>query len=139
MKFVLLDYTHSKRTRSRKIERSLNCTEWKSAIIAANLNCGYFKGCTFYRPCIETPLFLLRKNDILTCEDINRIFTCKSIDDITAKKGREKIYQYKKNITLHNYDLYFLVLSTTLTRFPSLIVQDIDNTRTYNVYFQTVR
>ena len=31
MKFVLLDYTHFKRKRSHKIERSLNWTEWKSA------------------------------------------------------------------------------------------------------------
>ena len=32
MKFALLDYTHFKRKRSHKIERSLNCTEWKSAL-----------------------------------------------------------------------------------------------------------
>ena len=32
MKFVLLDYTHFKRKRSHKIECSLNCTEWKSAL-----------------------------------------------------------------------------------------------------------
>ena len=31
-KFVLLDNTHFKRKRSHKIERSLNCTEWKSAL-----------------------------------------------------------------------------------------------------------
>ena len=32
MAFVLLDNTHFKRKRSHKIERSLNCTEWKSAL-----------------------------------------------------------------------------------------------------------
>ena len=32
MKFVLLDNTHFKRKQSHKIERSLNCTEWKSAL-----------------------------------------------------------------------------------------------------------
>ena len=35
MKFVLLDNTHFKRKRSHKIERSLNCTEWKSAFNVA--------------------------------------------------------------------------------------------------------
>ena len=33
MKFVLLDNIHFKRKRSHKIERSLNCTKWKSAFI----------------------------------------------------------------------------------------------------------
>ena len=32
MKFVLLNYTHFKRKRAHKIERSLKCTEWKSAL-----------------------------------------------------------------------------------------------------------
>ena len=38
MKFVLLDYTHFKRKRSHKVERSLNCTEWKIRLKLFNAN-----------------------------------------------------------------------------------------------------
>ena len=34
MRFVLLYNTHFKRKRSHKIERSLDCTEWKSAFMS---------------------------------------------------------------------------------------------------------
>ena len=48
MKLVLLDNAHFKRKRSHKIERSLNCNEWKSVLIDAT--CNLFQFYTVYRP-----------------------------------------------------------------------------------------